>query len=83
MPFILSLRFESISQINKIIGHIVFILFPLQFSSVEILLFSVLLASVGISSSESFLRGGHKPSISVHSEGDAVHVFINGQFVGM
>ncbi|OIW15599.1 hypothetical protein TanjilG_08175 [Lupinus angustifolius] len=39
--------------------------------------------SVDISSSESFLRGGHnKPGISVNSAGDGVHVFINGQFVG-
>ncbi|XP_015969664.1 beta-galactosidase 5 [Arachis duranensis] len=40
------------------------------------------ITSVDISSSESSLRGGHKPSINVHSEGDAVHVFVNGQFVG-
>ncbi|KAL2318800.1 hypothetical protein Fmac_032676 [Flemingia macrophylla] len=40
------------------------------------------ITSVEISSSESFLRGGHKPSISVHSAGHAVHVFINGQFSG-
>ncbi|XP_061356322.1 beta-galactosidase 5-like [Gastrolobium bilobum] len=40
------------------------------------------ITSFDISSSESFLRGGNKPSISVHSEGDAVHVFINGQFSG-
>lgn len=39
--------------------------------------------SVDISSSESFLRGGNKPSISVHSAGHAVHVFINGQFLGL
>ncbi|CAL0322371.1 unnamed protein product [Lupinus luteus] len=41
------------------------------------------ITSVDISPSESFLRGGHnKPSISVNSAGDAVHVFINGQFLG-
>ncbi|XP_057427809.1 beta-galactosidase 5-like [Lotus japonicus] len=41
------------------------------------------ITSVEISSSESFLRGGHnKPSISVHSAGHAVHVFINGKFSG-
>ncbi|KAJ1408011.1 Glycoside hydrolase, family 35 [Sesbania bispinosa] len=40
------------------------------------------ITSVDISSSESFLRGGHKPSISVHSAGHAVHVFINGKFAG-
>ena len=39
--------------------------------------------SVDISSSESFLKGGHKPSISVQSAGHAVHVFVNGQFMGM
>ncbi|NP_001265904.1 beta-galactosidase 5-like precursor [Cicer arietinum] len=40
------------------------------------------ITSVDISPSESFLRGGNKPSISVHSSGDAVHVFINGKFSG-
>ncbi|KAE9600122.1 putative beta-galactosidase [Lupinus albus] len=41
------------------------------------------ITSVDISPSESFLRGEHnKPSISVNSAGDAVHVFINGQFLG-
>lgn len=40
------------------------------------------ITSVDISSSESFLRGRNKPSISVHSSGDAVHVFINGKFSG-
>ncbi|KAK7280700.1 hypothetical protein RJT34_25767 [Clitoria ternatea] len=40
------------------------------------------ITSVDISSSESFLRGGHKPSLSVNSAGHAVHVFINGQFSG-
>ncbi|KAF7817604.1 beta-galactosidase 5-like [Senna tora] len=39
-------------------------------------------ASVDISSSESFLRGGHKPSISVQSAGHGVHVFVNGKFLG-
>ncbi|XP_054818524.1 beta-galactosidase 5 [Prosopis cineraria] len=38
--------------------------------------------SVDISSSESFLKGGHRPSISVQSAGHAVHVFVNGQFIG-
>ncbi|KAG5099001.1 hypothetical protein JHK82_048855 [Glycine max] len=40
------------------------------------------ITSVDISSSESFLRGRNKPSITVHSAGHAVHVFINGQFSG-
>ncbi|OIW03513.1 hypothetical protein TanjilG_31026 [Lupinus angustifolius] len=41
------------------------------------------ITSVDISPSESFLRGGlNKLSISVNSAGDAVHVFINGQFLG-
>ncbi|ESW32708.1 hypothetical protein PHAVU_001G010900 [Phaseolus vulgaris] len=40
------------------------------------------ITSVDISASESFLRGGNKPSISVNSAGHAVHVFINGQFSG-
>ncbi|CAI8606521.1 unnamed protein product [Vicia faba] len=40
------------------------------------------ITSVDISSSESFLRGRNKPSISVRSSGDAVHVFINGKFAG-
>ncbi|KAK4276546.1 hypothetical protein QN277_014682 [Acacia crassicarpa] len=40
------------------------------------------ITSVDISSSESFLQGGQKPSIIVQSSGHAVHVFINGQFSG-
>ncbi|CAL5383523.1 unnamed protein product [Camellia sinensis] len=40
------------------------------------------ITSVDISSSESFLRGGQKPTLIVHSRGHAVHVFINGQFSG-
>ncbi|KAG5033852.1 hypothetical protein AAZX31_04G028200 [Glycine max] len=40
------------------------------------------ITSVDISSSESFLRGGQKPSINVQSAGHAVHVFVNGQFSG-
>ncbi|XVF63778.1 hypothetical protein PTKIN_Ptkin09bG0114700 [Pterospermum kingtungense] len=38
--------------------------------------------SVDISPSESFLRGGQKPSLNVDSAGHALHVFINGQFSG-
>ncbi|KAJ4838014.1 hypothetical protein Tsubulata_030945 [Turnera subulata] len=34
--------------------------------------------SVEISSSEAFLRGGQKPSLTVHSAGHGLHVFING-----
>ncbi|CAL0327012.1 unnamed protein product [Lupinus luteus] len=40
------------------------------------------ITSVDISSSESFLRGGHRPSITVLSAGHAVHVFVNGEFSG-
>uniref|UniRef100_A0A6P3ZWY6 Beta-galactosidase n=1 Tax=Ziziphus jujuba TaxID=326968 RepID=A0A6P3ZWY6_ZIZJJ len=40
------------------------------------------MTSVDISSSESFLRGGQKPTLNVQSAGHAVHVFINGQFSG-
>ncbi|MED6118383.1 Beta-galactosidase 3 [Stylosanthes scabra] len=40
------------------------------------------ITNVDISSTESFLRGGNKPSISVQSAGHAVHVFVNGQFSG-
>ncbi|KAI5402916.1 variant 5, Beta-galactosidase 3 [Lathyrus oleraceus] len=40
------------------------------------------ITSVDISSSESFLRGGHKPSINVQSAGHAVHVYVNGNFLG-
>ncbi|KAJ7966808.1 Beta-galactosidase [Quillaja saponaria] len=40
------------------------------------------ITSVDISSSELFLRGGRKPTLTVQSAGDAVHVFINGQFSG-
>ncbi|GAV86699.1 Glyco_hydro_35 domain-containing protein [Cephalotus follicularis] len=38
--------------------------------------------SVEISSSESFLKGGQKPTLTVASAGHGVHVFINGQFAG-
>ncbi|KAK2660605.1 hypothetical protein Ddye_007138 [Dipteronia dyeriana] len=40
------------------------------------------MTSVDISSSESFLRGGQKPTLSVESAGHALHVFINGQLSG-
>lgn len=40
------------------------------------------MTSVEISSSESFLRGGQKPSLSVQSRGHGLHVFINGQLSG-
>lgn len=38
--------------------------------------------SVDISPSESFLRGGQKPTLNVDSAGHALHVFVNGQFLG-
>ncbi|GMI82557.1 beta-galactosidase 5 [Hibiscus trionum] len=38
--------------------------------------------SVDVSPSESFLRGGRKPTLNVDSAGHALHVFINGQFSG-
>ncbi|ESW08032.1 hypothetical protein PHAVU_009G012700 [Phaseolus vulgaris] len=40
------------------------------------------ITSIDISSSETFLRDGQKPSINVQSAGHAVHVFVNGQFSG-
>ncbi|KAH7567212.1 hypothetical protein JRO89_XS07G0032600 [Xanthoceras sorbifolium] len=40
------------------------------------------MTSVDISPSESFLRGGQKPTLSLESAGHAVHVFINGQLSG-
>ncbi|KAF7829626.1 beta-galactosidase 5-like [Senna tora] len=40
------------------------------------------ITSVDINPSESFLRGGQNPSISVESAGHAVHVFVNRQFIG-
>ncbi|XP_014501818.1 beta-galactosidase 5 isoform X1 [Vigna radiata var. radiata] len=40
------------------------------------------ITSIDISSSETFLRDGKKPSINVQSAGDAVHVFVNGKFSG-
>ncbi|XAR61708.1 Beta-galactosidase [Bertholletia excelsa] len=40
------------------------------------------MTSVDISSSESFLRGGKWPTLTVDSRGHAVHVFINGQLSG-
>ncbi|KAG7599608.1 Galactose-binding-like domain superfamily [Arabidopsis suecica] len=38
--------------------------------------------SVDIKASESFLRGGKWPTLTVDSAGHAVHVFVNGQFYG-
>lgn len=45
---------------------------------------SVLLCvcSVGIASSESFLRGGELPTLIVQSTGHSLHVFVNGQLIG-
>ncbi|KAK2971493.1 hypothetical protein RJ640_020899 [Escallonia rubra] len=40
------------------------------------------ITSVDIGSSESFLRGGQNPTLTVKSKGHAVHVFINGQLSG-
>lgn len=40
------------------------------------------ITSVDIASSESFLRGGPKPTLTVQSRGHAVHTFINGQLSG-
>ncbi|KAL7117383.1 hypothetical protein ACP275_03G068700 [Erythranthe tilingii] len=40
------------------------------------------ITSIDIGSSESFLRGGQKPTLTVNSKGHAVHVFINGQLAG-
>ncbi|KAF8405296.1 hypothetical protein HHK36_010198 [Tetracentron sinense] len=40
------------------------------------------MTSVEITSSESFLRGGQHPTLTVQSTGHAVHVFINGQLSG-
>uniref|UniRef100_A0A2P2KFG2 beta-galactosidase n=1 Tax=Rhizophora mucronata TaxID=61149 RepID=A0A2P2KFG2_RHIMU len=40
------------------------------------------MTSIDISSSESFLQGGQKPSLTVNSAGHGLHVFINGQFSG-
>ncbi|KAL8059102.1 hypothetical protein ABFX02_03G065100 [Erythranthe guttata] len=40
------------------------------------------ITSIDIGSSESFLRGGQKPILTVNSKGHAVHVFINGQLAG-
>ncbi|KAK6792963.1 hypothetical protein RDI58_012044 [Solanum bulbocastanum] len=37
------------------------------------------ITSVDISPSESFLRGGQKPTLNVYSSGHAVHVFVNGK----
>ena len=42
-----------------------------------------LLCSVHIDSSESFLRKGERPSLTVQSAGDAMHVFVNGQLSGL
>ncbi|XP_077233745.1 beta-galactosidase 5-like [Tasmannia lanceolata] len=40
------------------------------------------MTSVEINPSESFLRGGKVPTLSVQSTGHALHVFINGQLSG-
>ncbi|GLT57976.1 hypothetical protein SLA2020_309060 [Shorea laevis] len=40
------------------------------------------ITSVDISPTESFLRRGQKPTLTVNSAGHAVHVFINGLFSG-
>lgn len=40
------------------------------------------ITSVNINPSESFLRGGQWPTLTVESAGHALHVFINGQFSG-
>ncbi|KAL5570284.1 hypothetical protein UlMin_026859, partial [Ulmus minor] len=37
---------------------------------------------LAVTSSESFLQGGQKPILNVKSAGDALHVFINGQYSG-
>ncbi|PHT44875.1 Beta-galactosidase 5 [Capsicum baccatum] len=39
----------------------------------------LLVISVDISPSESFLRGGQKPTLNIHSNGHAIHVFVNGK----
>lgn len=52
--------------------------------SIVILTFVVWISpSVDVSSSESFLRGGQKPTLTIQSAGHALHVFINGQFSGI
>ena len=40
------------------------------------------ISSVDIKSSESFLRGGKLPVLSIESAGHALHVFVNGQLSG-
>ncbi|KAI4374956.1 hypothetical protein MLD38_012888 [Melastoma candidum] len=40
------------------------------------------ITSVDIDSSESFLRGGRKPTLFVQSAGHVLHVFLNGQISG-
>jgi len=40
------------------------------------------ITSVDIKASESFLRGGKWPTLTVDSAGHAVHVFVNGHFYG-
>ncbi|WZZ08137.1 hypothetical protein YC2023_094058 [Brassica napus] len=40
------------------------------------------ITSVDIKESESFLRGGKLPTLTVDSAGHAVHVFVNGHFYG-
>lgn len=40
------------------------------------------MTSVDISPSESYLKGGQKPILTVQSAGDFLHVFINGQYSG-
>ncbi|KAL2521087.1 Beta-galactosidase 3 [Forsythia ovata] len=40
------------------------------------------MTSIDIGSTESFLRGGQKPTLTVNSRGHAIHVFVNGQLSG-
>lgn len=51
---------------------------------IELTKISVLLCvcSVDIASSESFLRGGDLPTLTVQSTGHSLHVFVNGQLSG-
>ncbi|KAL2498402.1 Beta-galactosidase 3 [Abeliophyllum distichum] len=40
------------------------------------------MTSIDIGSTESFLRRGQKPTLTVNSRGHAIHVFVNGQLSG-
>ena len=52
------------------------------FIGIKLMCIDELIFSVDISPSESFLRGGQNPTLTVHSAGHGLHVFVNGKLSG-